>query len=176
MILDELALKHGTDKGPTGHWYTPHYHQLFGSIRFGIETMCEVGIGNGASLLMWRDYFLNAQIYGVDQNRIEDLGDRITTYESEQTNCATLDQIFEDNKLEIIVEDASHIPEKTIDTLGCMWGKLASKGWYVIEDMCIDLFPPLIAKWYGERAQEIRQLRLLKNRANSCLIIFIQKQ
>ncbi len=57
MILDELSIKYDTDKGSTGHWYTPYYEQIFGSIRDEVESVVEVGRGSGASLRMWRDYF-----------------------------------------------------------------------------------------------------------------------
>jgi cephalosporin hydroxylase len=176
MTLDELSLKYDTDKGSSGHFYTKHYEQMFESIRLNIESVLEVGIGSGASLRMWRDYFLGAMIYGVDMNPNEDMGNRIQCYECEQTNCDQLRALLQDKKLEIIVEDASHDQEKTMKTLDCLWPILETKGWYVIEDMCIDSFPPAIGAWYGKRPEQIREFHMLKNRAGGSLITFIQKR
>lgn len=176
MTLDELALNHGTDKSSHGHFYTRHYEKFFGSTRIIVESVLEVGVGNGASLKMWREYFPAAQIYGVDQVHVDDLGGRIDCQEIEQTDCETLRSYFQDRKLEIIIDDASHEPEKTLKTLDCLWSVLEIKGWYVIEDMDVHLFSCEMGKWYGEHANQIRELHFLTNQPGSALITFIQKR
>ncbi len=176
MTLDELALKYGTDKSSTGHWYTKYYERIFGPIRTEVESVCEVGIGSGASLQMWRDYFQNAMIYGVDMEHKEEIGGRVHIIQCEQTDCGTLNDNLKDRKLEIIVEDASHDENKTMQTLDCLWSLLRPKGWYTIEDMNRHSFPNKIGRWYVERPQEIRQLQVLNNHDCGSSIIFIQKQ
>ena len=176
MTLDELATKHDTDKGPNGHWYTLHYDRIFGSFRTEVESVLEVGVGSGASLKMWRDYFQGAMIYGVDMNPNGDMGARIATYEVEQTDCDRLREHLQDKKLEIIIEDASHDQAKTFKTLDCLWPLLERKGWYVIEDMDGDSFPPAIGQWYGKRPEQIRDFYLLRNTSGGSLITFIKKR
>ncbi len=175
-MLDELAVKYDTDKGPASHWYTKHYERMFGAIRLDVESVLEVGVGSGASLKMWRDYFPAAMIHGVDMNQQGDMGARIACYDIEQTDCQRLTDYLQDKHLEIIVEDASHEQEKTFKTLDCLWPMLEPKGWYVIEDMDRDSFPPEIGRWYGKRPEMIRELHILNNRSRGCLITFIQKQ
>lgn len=175
MTLDELARKYDTDKGSNGHFYTRHYEKIFGDITHTVESLCEVGIGSGASLRMWQDYFPNARIYGVDQNKMDDMGGKITCYDIEQTDAQKLKDYLGDKHLDIIVEDASHEQEKTFKTLDALWPLLRSRGWYVIEDMAIDRFPPEIGAWYGQHP-EIDKLYILRNQNKSCLITFIQKQ
>jgi len=176
MILDELAIKYDTDKGSPGHFYTPHYERIFEPIRLNVESVLEVGVGSGASLRMWRDYFPGAMIYGVDMNHNNDMGTRIQCYECEQTDCDRLRSQFLDKKLEIIIEDASHEQNNTMKTLDCLWPILETRGWYVIEDMDLDSFPLRIVEWYGQRQTEVRELHLLKNRSGGSLITFIKKQ
>ncbi len=176
MSLDELSLKYDTDKGSSGHFYTKHYEKFFSNIRLNVESVLEVGIGSGASLRMWRDYFPAAMIYGVDMNANSDMGARIQCHECEQTDCVGLREKLQHNKLEIIIDDASHDQEKTMKTLDCLWPILESKGWYVIEDMCNDSFPPDIGRWYGKQPSEIRELHILKNRGGGSLITFIKKR
>ncbi len=176
MTLDELALKYDTDKSSRSHFYTRHYERIFGSIRNEVQALCEVGIAAGASLKMWRDYFQSAIIFGVDQTHCDDIGDRIVTYECDQENCEALNSHFQDKKLEIIVDDASHNQESTIKTLDCLWTMLERKGWYVIEDMDRSSFIEMIGRWYQQRPNEIRQFQILNNHDGGSSIIFIQKQ
>lgn len=176
MKLDELAAQHGTDKGSSSHWYTRHYETILGGIRLNVESVCEVGVGSGASLLMWRDWFPGAMIYGVDQNHQNDFGDRIVCYEIEQTDCEKLGNYLGDKNLEIIIDDASHEPDKTMTTLDCMWPMLQPKGWYVIEDMSKDSFPGDIGKWCGLHHGEVRQLSIIDNKSHGCVITFIHKR
>src|SRR3990167_11232762 len=79
--LCELALKYRSDKCPKRgkHTYTPYYYNLFKNKKNSVKKVLEIGILHGASLLMWRDFFPNAKIYGADRrgsflirrNRIE---------------------------------------------------------------------------------------------------------
>ncbi len=173
MTLDELALQYGTDKSSCGHWYTKHYERVFGSIRMEIESVCEVGIGGGESLKMWRDYFPNAMIYGVDVEHKEEIGGRIHIIQCEQTDCGTLLDTLKDNNLEIIVDDASHDQSKTMATFVCLWDILRSRGWYVIEDMDKHSFPQVIGEWCGNNPAQVRKLLIFNN---DSAITFIQKQ
>lgn len=67
MTLDELAIKHNTDKGSQFHnytrWYERHFRERVGTA----PVVVEIGICESYSLLMWRDYFgPDARIVGVD--------------------------------------------------------------------------------------------------------------
>lgn len=176
MRLDELALRYGTDKSSRGHFYTRLYERFFGATRMEVESVCEVGVGSGESLRMWREYFPNALIYGVDLEHKCDMGERITLLESEQTNCEKLNENLHDKKLEIIIDDASHDQERTLKTLDCLWPILQTRGWYVIEDMDRESFPPEIGKWIGDRKDQVDQVYLLCNYSRTATIAFIQKQ
>src|SRR5258706_9775656 len=70
--LPELALYFGTDKWGS-HWYAEHYQSHFGVLRRKRLRVLEIGVGGeadsqlgGASLRMWKAYFPNAKIYGLD--------------------------------------------------------------------------------------------------------------
>ena len=66
--LSKFGWKYGTDKS-TNHRYTPYYHQVFTPVRNTTHTLLEVGVFKGESLKMWRDYFTNSMIYGIDYFR-----------------------------------------------------------------------------------------------------------
>src|ERR1700692_4306194 len=77
--LCELARKHETDKGgqhfrygggdsDTNHNYTPVYHRMFEEDRDSVRNVLEIGVHQGSSVRMWKEYFPRAQIVGIDTN------------------------------------------------------------------------------------------------------------
>ena len=63
-LLSTLGKQYGTDKVEQG--FTPVYHQRLFSQRQSIMKVLEVGVFFGSSLRMWRDYFPNAEVVGLD--------------------------------------------------------------------------------------------------------------
>ena len=66
--LDELASKYNSDKKPESHNYTKIYFHYFSKIKHEKIKLLEIGVFNGASIKMWKDFFPNATIYGLDNN------------------------------------------------------------------------------------------------------------
>ncbi len=146
--LCELARKYGTDKGGwhtargTCHNYTPTYHSLLKKRRLDVRNVLEIGIDHGASLRMWEEYFPNAAIVGIDNNR-----DTIFNKEGSRIVCLQVNQIdgFELNRLpgpfDLIVDDGSHVTEHQIYSANHLKQHLKSDGFYVIEDIFEDCKP-----------------------------------
>jgi len=152
--LCKLGFKYLVDKSPFfgNHTYTPHYHKLFEKTRNEIKDCLEIGIGNkrlmspltrksykpGASLRMWRDYFLNAQIIGADI--LEEVlfnEDRITTHLLDQSNIDSLENLIKiiGKDVDIIIDDGSHIQEHIIKSFSILWKIIKPNGMYIIEDI-----------------------------------------
>lgn len=137
--LDDLAKLYGTDKGPTEHNYTPLYDQHFWLRRCDQLTLLELGIYRGASLRMWRDYFPNATIIGLDRNyppsgALE--GMDVVCIQADQNDANVIDHLGSlYGPLHIVIDDASHISSKTIRSFELLWPHLAPGGIYVIEDL-----------------------------------------
>jgi hypothetical protein len=151
--LCDLARKWGTDKAL---FYTPLYHDLLKDRREKVRRVLEFGIGYpelmlqpvsrigaksymiGASLFMWREYFPNANIYGVDvKPTLLFHYDRIRCFECDQhsdKSLARLRQRFAHLKFDLIVDDGSHIPENQLRTAKAFVPMLADDGIYIIED------------------------------------------
>lgn len=131
--LDEIAVKHGTDKSSAGHFYTRHYETLFEAARYMPLNVLELGVWKGASLRMWREYFPNATITGVDRT------DRNITVPNTRIiicdqDCDTLPEQL-DGPFDIIVDDASHLAAPTIKSFHNLFPHLKAGGTYVIEDL-----------------------------------------
>ena len=70
MSLITLVDNSKTDKN-TSHSYLHLYQTLLESKKYTAKRVLEVGIGefeekNGGSIKLWRDFFVNATIYGLD--------------------------------------------------------------------------------------------------------------
>ena len=76
--LPELARLHGSDK--LAHGFAAFYEQHLRDRRRAVRRVLEIGGLDGASLLMWRDYFPRAEIHGVDVKLPED---EVTEYTPE---------------------------------------------------------------------------------------------
>lgn len=145
--LCKLAAKYGTDK----IWYTPFYHLLFEHRRdYLTKKVLEIGIGSvsamkhvpgyqpGASLRMWRDYFPDAQIFGVDKDTsVLFQEDRIKTSYCDQADANELLAIgqWTGGGLDLIVDDGSHDPLHQLWTARMLLSYLKPGGIYVIEDV-----------------------------------------
>jgi predicted O-methyltransferase YrrM len=137
--LDALALKHGTDKSSRYHRYTDAYHQLFLPLRRKPLRIVEIGVATGASVRLWRDFFPNAQVYGIDRNPAarSHQGPRIKVFVGDQSDRVFL-QSFKRKvgKIDIIIDDGSHRPEHQLTSLKFLFPLLRVGGVYVIEDLC----------------------------------------
>jgi hypothetical protein len=147
VSLNELAVRHGSDKSPDlGHSYVPFYEKLLSKKRASIKAVLEIGVGHpslmkhiphykiGASLFMWRDYFPNAHIYGIDLNPdsiFQD--DRIKCFLCDQSDEDGLKRVVgETGALDLIIDDGSHVTEQQI--ISAKFLRPFSKT-YVIEDV-----------------------------------------
>lgn len=61
--LDVFAIKYGTDKSSLQHNYTDIYYRFLNVDRPNIKNVLEIGVYQGNSLRMWRDFFQNASEY-----------------------------------------------------------------------------------------------------------------
>ena len=136
MTLDELAIKHGTDKSSKCHNYTAVYEQMFGGMRDEPLKILEIGIGAGASLQMWLEYFPNAEIHGLDIT-LENLksplisNERVHLCLANQTDKDFLDRIGID--FDIVIDDGSHRVEDQVFTFKHLWPN--TRLLYVVEDI-----------------------------------------
>lgn len=147
--LDRLALFYGTDKFGA-HFYTQHYSQHFDKYRRKNLKLLEIGVGGynnpnkgGESLRMWKKYFRNASIFGLDiydKTNLEEK--RIKIYQGSQVDFDFLNKMVEEiGSLDIVIDDGSHVNEHVIETFNFLFAKLNSGGIYVIEDVQTSYWP-----------------------------------
>jgi hypothetical protein len=113
-------------------------YQTYFSRFSGAVNLLELGIFHGGSLLLWRDYFAQGTIAGLDVNEVKVADDsgRIKVYNGRQEDSKILDQVGrESGPFDIIIDDASHLAELTKFSFWHLFDKhLKPGGIYVIED------------------------------------------
>ncbi len=144
-LLDQLARKHGSDKGSepsgrlSGKGYTAVYSQFFEPLRQNALVLLEIGVAQGASLRMWEEYFPNARIFGVD------VDPECTRYESERTTVLIGDQSDTEflrrlvgvvgSPLDIVIDDGGHHMHQHQRSLEFLFPHVERGGLYCIEDL-----------------------------------------
>jgi len=164
--LDLLAEKHGTDKGGRNrpvlnpdrerHNYSQVYDFLLASRKSQVSSVFECGIGSknqsvegnmgpsaeeGASLRVWRDYFPQASIVGVDiDSECLFQEERIRTFQCDQTNRVQVSELFSllDSHFDLIVDDGLHTFDANLSFLNVAHRHLRTGGYHVIEDVHVN--------------------------------------
>uniref|UniRef100_A0A6C0I0A5 Methyltransferase n=1 Tax=viral metagenome TaxID=1070528 RepID=A0A6C0I0A5_9ZZZZ len=142
--MNDIADNNLTDKN-TAHSYFDTYEKLFSSIRITARNILEVGIFWGGSIRLWRDYFSNAQIYGVDICNLDFIqkesiknDNHITLF----TNTNGYDDTFINENFinknitfDMILDDGPHDLQSMIDLIVKYVPLLTENGIMVIEDV-----------------------------------------
>ena len=148
--LCSIMKTRGSDKS-TIHNYTKIYNELFSEIKDSAEDILEIGIGTnntdvlssmgiygipGASLRGWRDFFVNAHIWGCDvDKRILFEEDRISTFFLDQLQDNLDSYLPKEKQFDIIIDDGLHDHAVNFFVLRKLFKRLKPGGFYVIEDL-----------------------------------------
>jgi len=140
--LPALAAYFGSDKWGT-HFYALHYQAHFAHLRRKRLRVLEIGVGGyddprkgGESLRMWKAYFPNASIIGLDiaDKRLHDES-RIRTVRGSQDDEALLQGLSRsDGPFDIVIDDGSHQNAHVIRSFMILFPLLAENGVYAVED------------------------------------------
>lgn len=136
--LDEIGLRFGTDKSSQFHNYLNFYDSFMAPMREAPITLLEIGVFRGASLHMWREYFPNAKIVGVDiqPNAKQFESERVHVELADQSNLQHLAELsVKHGPFDIVIEDGSHMWEHQITTLRALFPFVKNGGYYVVEDL-----------------------------------------
>jgi hypothetical protein len=154
MELKILFDQYGSDKASIHN-----YHLVYGAVlsdKLAIKNILEVGMGTinldvasnmgiygkpGASLRAFRDFCLNAEIYGADiDKRILFSEERIKTFYVDQTDVKTFKQLKNElfESFDLVIDDGLHSPNANIATLDFGLQIIKKNGWVIIEDIRVE--------------------------------------
>ena len=125
------------------------YYKTLDSIK-----ILEIGVSGGGSLWMWKKYFPNSIVHGIDNNshvygpskgnckQWEDVSQNVFVHIGSQDDTNFLTKINKEHgPFDIIIDDGSHIMEHQKTSLFHLWPLLKDKGVYVIEDLHTSYYP-----------------------------------
>ena len=175
-IWFELPMK--SDKGNV-HSYLPVYEEILAPYRFKAKNILEIGLFNGASLLMWEQYFAR-KVFGIDCNVKPHGGmaDLTPLIESGKHNIwimdaedpAQLEKWFRGIKFDVVIEDAAHHVEQQMKIRHNMKPYLSEGSIYIMEDVqSIDT-----TKYLFWPEGEVIDRRKVKGRYDDILVIYRQ--
>ncbi len=142
--LSALAVKYGSDKWSSKHSYTAWYYEQFKDRRASVRKVVEIGVGEGASLRMWRDFFQNAMIYGADNQPSRVWSEeRIQVFACDQAKRGDLENLIAQTGVDIdlFIDDGSHWPDDQQTTCERLMDLLSPGVTYVIEDVAFARWP-----------------------------------
>ena len=160
------------DKFHHRHTYLPIYEKLFES-RQSAKNVLEVGVFDGNSIMLWHDFFQQANIYGLDTRDMPpflSLLSRVVLTHGDAYTTQVVDLLRQDAEkrsgcgaFDVLIDDGPH----TIDSMKFFaenyTGLLAQDGVLIIEDVqspswipeIIDAFPEAVRGKVG--SYDLRQ-------------------
>jgi hypothetical protein len=142
--LNEIGLKYQTDKSSIIHDYLRKYEKYLPFKQSDFLKILEIGVLNGSSLKMWKEYFYSSLVIGLDIDeecrKYEE--DRIIIEIGSQNDEHFLSRVSSHYGLfDLIVDDGSHINSDVIFSFKHLFNSLNSGGVYIVEDSLTSYSP-----------------------------------
>ncbi len=138
--LKEIGKKYPTSKNRTG--FIPIYEHFLDSLREKEINILEIGVENGYSLKLWREYFTKAKICGIDINKKDFSIDNVEIFCGDQSDYNFLSKVVKKyGKFDIIIDDGSHLSKHIISSFNYLFDHLNEDGLYIIEDLQTSYMP-----------------------------------
>lgn len=169
-----IDTRYGTDK-MTSHSYQDVYNELFYKYKNTCRNILEIGFDGGFALQSYSEYFMNAIVYGIDikDNRASNVNPNIKVYIGDACSDESINHF--NTEFDIIVEDASHLPEHQIQHFKDYSKFIKKGGVYIIEDVhenAINRVVNEISSYASEFTYKIYDLRHIKNRFDDIMIVY----
>jgi SAM-dependent methyltransferase len=139
MPRDPLDLdSYDTDK--VSHRYIEIYDPVLEPYVDSEIKLLELGIHRGGSLHLWRDFFPQGEVTGIDLELPEHFkpGERVRVFAGDQADTAFLSRVAREvapGGFDVIIDDASHLGEPTRTSFWHLFEHhLKPGGLYAIED------------------------------------------
>jgi|688.fasta_scaffold167406_2 beta-1,4-mannosyl-glycoprotein beta-1,4-N-acetylglucosaminyltransferase len=172
-----------TDKNTT-HSYLELYEKLFSSKKKTAKNILEIGICHGGSIKLWSDYFVNANVHGLDIINIDYVWNEIRNKDKIilHTSVDAYDETYfiktflenNDTKFDMLLDDGPHTLESMKQFIRLYSQLMTTDGILIIEDVqswdWIDTLKNEVPE-HLKKYIEVYDLRLNKNRYDD--IVFV---
>jgi hypothetical protein len=127
-----------SDKGTTHDYINGYYSNVFTPSREKEINLLEIGMYKGQSIRLFREWFTNGNIYGIDIGEYVDANtfkiDGTSLFWGDAFNNDMLG-LFKDNFFDFIIDDGPHTLESQLYSIIYWSKKLKSGGKLIIEDV-----------------------------------------
>lgn len=132
ITLNEIGLKYNADKSSRYHNFLDFYEKHLPKRDFKGRIL-EIGVMDGASLNMWREYYPNAkEIVGIDIRKPK----KITGCKVLRLDATDINRLSRLGMFDIIIDDGSHLTShQQISFNHLYYNSLNIGGVYVMEDL-----------------------------------------
>lgn len=131
-----------SDKGTVHCYISEWYNNEFTPVRFEKLKILEIGINKGDSLILWRDWFVNSNIYGIDNgdemtDEYFNIVNRISNVNIQYGDAYTIETVslYENDFFDYIIDDGPHTLSSHLKCVELWFPKLKSGGKLIIEDI-----------------------------------------
>lgn len=138
-VLNDIGLKYDADKSSRFHNYLDFYQEQLPDRSF-TGRLLEIGVMDGLSMKMWREYYPNAEIVGIDikdmsfmHNSDWQVPESVQLIQCDGTDPKQLEKL---GMFDIIIDDGSHYMSHQQKSFKHLYYKQLNKGgFYIIEDL-----------------------------------------
>jgi cephalosporin hydroxylase len=174
-LLDQYNLKnYNTDKNTLHSYIENFYSPVLTPYKNNTIKILEIGVRHGGSIQLWRDFFINGEVYGID-----DASESIVYPEGcniilgDAYNEKTLDSLPKD--FDFIIDDGPHTLESQQSFLKMYINLIKEGGLIIIEDISsIENAYILKKEVSNDFNSEIVDLRGVKGRYDD-IILWVKK-
>ncbi len=127
--LNDIGLKYGTDKASNDHNFLDFYEE---HLPKDPKRILEMGSYEGASLKMWKEFYPNAEVWGVDIREPNGI-DGVHEMQMNSRDLYALEKLGE---FDIIIDDGSHMQlDQQVFMRFALDNMLTENGVFIMEDL-----------------------------------------
>ena len=141
--MEKIVDNSKTDKNTT-HSYLPLYQKLLIKKKETARNVLEVGIDRGGSIKLWSDFFINANVYGLDIMNISNVWNDIknnkkiilyTSIDAYDNNFFISNFLNKNIKFDFMLDDGPHTLESMKQFIKLYSQIMTDDGILIIEDV-----------------------------------------
>ena len=152
LTLRDIGLKYPTNKNDYG--FLNIYEKYFHFLRDKKINILEIGVDKGDSLRLWREYFINANICGLDIDKKDFIIKNVEIFQGDQNDSVFLNKIAKKyGKFDIIIDDGSHVSSHITNSFNHLFDHMNPNAIYVVEDLQTSYIP----RYGGSRINLIKK-------------------
>jgi hypothetical protein len=131
--LDAIGVRHQSELSSLGRDLLRSWERFLAPLREQRFDLLQIGVGDGASLRTWREWFPEARLVGLDPRRLvldPPIADCAVVH-GNQIDLGALQPLVRDYRFRLVVDDGSHHPDDQVLTFQLLFPWLEADSVYI---------------------------------------------